>query len=60
MTNPTNPTQQQDLDRLRLQAWRLALRDVRHVAIAAALDRLAQRQRPTPRPFKRPDTRHAH
>ena len=59
MTNLTNPPQH-DLDRLRLQAWRLALRgDLRHVAIAAALDRLAQRQRPTPRPFKRPDTRYA-
>ncbi len=47
----TNPTQQHDLDRLRRQAWRLARRDARHVAIATALDRLAQRRssRRTPR-----------
>lgn len=50
MANLTK-TQQHDLDRLRRQAWRLARRDPRHVAIATALDRLAQRRpaRHTPR-----------
>jgi len=45
-----------DLDRLRRQARRLARRDPRHVAIAAALDRLAQRQ-PT-RYTRHPGGRH--
>jgi len=50
MTNLTK-TQQHDLDRLRRQARRLAQRDPRHVAIATALDWLAQRRssRRTPR-----------
>ena len=43
MANLTK-TQQHDLDRLRRQAWRLARRDPRHRAIAAALDWLAQRR----------------
>ena len=43
MTNLTK-TQQHDLDRLRRQARRLARRDPRHRAIAAALDWLAQRR----------------
>ena len=52
MTNPAQPARYtHDLDRLRRQAWRLARRDPRHRAIAAALDRLAQRRpaRHTPR-----------
>ena len=51
----TNPTQQHDLDRLRRQAWRLARRDPRHVAIATALDWLAQRRPARPR---HPEGRH--
>ena len=53
----TNPTQQRDLDRLRRQARRLARRDPRHVAIAAALDWLAQR-RPALYTPRHPEGRH--
>ncbi len=55
----TNPTQQHDLDRLRRQARRLARRDPRHVAIATALDRLAQR-RPARHTPRHPGGRHVH
>lgn len=53
----TNPTQQHDLDRLRRQARRLARRDPRHVAIATALDRLAQRRPALYTPWH-PEERH--
>jgi len=58
MANLTK-TQQYDLNRLRRQAWRLARRDPRHVAIATALDRLAQR-RPARHTPRHPGGRHVH
>ena len=57
MTNLTK-TQQHDLDRLRRQARRLARRDPRHRAIAAALDWLAQRRPALYTPH--PGGRHVH
>jgi len=48
-----------DIDRLRRQARRLARRDPRHRAIAAALDWLAQR-RPSRHTPRHPGGRHVH
>jgi len=59
MANLTK-TQQYDLNRLRRQAWRLARRDPRHVAIATALDRLAQRRPARHTPQHPGGRRHVH
>ena len=59
MANLTK-TQQYDLNRLRRQAWRLARRDPRHVAIATALDRLAQRRPALYTPRHPGGRRHVH